>query len=200
MTSCFLELSVFDTKKINMLIYISFLRGVNMTGHNSIKMTDLSALFVNLGLKDAETFIQSGNVIFSDIGDILPSALSVNIEHAILARFNYLVPVMIRTNQELIDLFSSNPFLGETNFDPSKMAVIFLHDSPSETQIQKVANIDYPPDKFRINDREIFIYCPNGFGRTKLFTNFFEKKMGVIGTARNWKTISTILNIAEKNS
>jgi uncharacterized protein (DUF1697 family) len=183
-----------------MVTYISFLRGVNMTGHNSIKMTDLSALYVNLGLKDAETFIQSGNVIFNDVGDITPSALSLNIEKAILKRFNYKVPVMIRTNQELIDLFSSNPFLGETNFDPAKMAVIFLHESPTETQIQKVANIDYPPDKFKINDREIFIYCPNGFGRTKLYTNFFEKKMGVIGTARNWKTITTILNIAEKNS
>jgi uncharacterized protein (DUF1697 family) len=78
------------------------------------------------------------------------------------------------------------------------MAVLFLHDKPSESQIQKVANIDYPPDKFRIIGREIFIYCPNGFGRTKLYTNFFEQKMGVVGTARNWKTITTILNIAEK--
>jgi uncharacterized protein (DUF1697 family) len=126
------------------------------------------------------------------------SALSVNIEQAILEKFNFIIPVMIRTNKELADLFSINPFLGETNFDPSKMAVLFLHDEPSEAQIQKVANIDYPPDKFHIVGREIFIYCPNGFGRTKLYTNFFEKKMGVIGTARNWKTISTILDLAEK--
>jgi uncharacterized protein (DUF1697 family) len=107
---------------------------------------------------------------------------------------------MIRTNSELRDLFSSNPFLGETNFDPSKMAVIFLLDAPSQTQIQKVADINYPPDKFKIIGKEIFIYCPNGFGRTRLYTNFFEKKMGVIGTARNWKTITTILNIAEKKN
>jgi len=65
------------------------------------------------------------------------SALSVSIEQAILERFNYIIPVMIRTNQELSDLFFSNPFLGETNFDPSKMAVLFLHDKPSESQIQK---------------------------------------------------------------
>jgi uncharacterized protein (DUF1697 family) len=181
-----------------MKIFISFLRGVNMTGHNSIKMTDLASLYINLGLRDAETYIQSGNVFFSEAGEIPVSALSVSIEQAILERFNYIIPVMIRTNQELSDLFFSNPFLGETNFDPSKMAVLFLHDKPSESQIQKVANIDYPPDKFRIIGREIFIYCPNGFGRTKLYTNFFEKKMGVVGTARNWKTITTILNIAEK--
>ena len=74
------------------------------------------------------------------------------------------------------------------------MAVIFLHEEPSGIQLQKVENIDYPPDKFRIIGKEIFIYCPNGFGRTKLYTNFFEKKMGVTGTARNWKTITTISN------
>jgi uncharacterized protein (DUF1697 family) len=78
------------------------------------------------------------------------------------------------------------------------MAVLFLHDEPSETQVQKVADINYPPDKFKIIGKEIFIYCPNGFGRTKLYTNFFEKKMGVIGTARNWKTITAILDIANK--
>jgi uncharacterized protein (DUF1697 family) len=149
-------------------------------------------------MKDAETYIQSGNVIFSDTGSIPMPALPGNIEQAILDRFNYTIPVMIRTSKELNDLFSSNPFLGENDFDPSKMAVIFLHDEPSDTQIQKVLDIDYPPDKFRITGKEIFIYCPNGFGRTKLYTNFFEKKMGVIGTARNWKTITTILNIAEK--
>ena len=175
-----------------MKTYVSFLRGVNMTGHNSIKMTDLKALYIKIGLADAETFIQSGNVIFCKTGDITPEALSVNIEQAILEKLNYIVPVMIRTHQELRDLFSLNPYLKETGFDPSKMAVIFLHEEPSDTQLQKVENVDYPPDRFKIIGKEIFIYCPNGFGRTKLYTNFFEKKMGVTGTARNWKTITTI--------
>ena len=169
-----------------------------MAGHNSIKMTDLSTLFMNLGLTDCETYIQSGNVLFSCAADMSLSALSVKIEKAILERFNYSIPVMIRSIKDLTGLFSVNPFLSETDFESSKMAVIFLHEEPSVTQIQKVADINYPPDKFKIIGREIFIYCPNGFGRTKLYTNFFEKKMGVIGTGRNWKTITTILSIAEK--
>ena len=178
--------------------YISFLRGVNMTGHNSIKMTHLSELFIKIGIKDAETFIQSGNVIFCEIGEIPPFDLTVKIEQAILKRFNYVIPVMIRTRKELTDLFTSNPFLEEPDFDPSKMAVIFLHEKPSDNQIRKVEDVDYPPDKFKIIGREIYTYCPNGFGRTKIYTNFFEKKMGVSGTARNWKTITTLLAIAEK--
>jgi uncharacterized protein (DUF1697 family) len=178
--------------------YIAFLRGVNMTGHNSIKMADLSNLFIKMGFSDAETYIQSGNVIFTDHGDILPSDFSKTIEKEILQKFNYIVPSMIRTSQELTDLLSVNPFLGERDFNPAKMAVMFLHEEPSASQLMKVADVDYPPDKFKIIGRDIFIFCPNGFGKTKLYTNFFEKKMGVTGTARNWKTITTILNIAEK--
>ena len=68
----------------------------------------------------------------------------------------------------------------------------------TESQIQKVADVDYPPDKFKIIGNEIYTFCPNGFGKTKLYTNFFENKMKVTGTARNWKTITTLLNLAEK--
>jgi uncharacterized protein (DUF1697 family) len=181
-----------------MQIYISFLRGVNMTGHNKIKMTELSALYSMLGFDDPETYIQSGNVVFRNMTDLSVNDVSSKIENAILEKFNYNVPVLIRTIEAMRKLISVNPFLTEKDFNPSKMAVILLYEEPLKAQIMKVINIDYPPDKFKIIGREIFIYCPNGFGRTKLYTNFFEKKMGVIGTARNWRTINTILEIAEK--
>lgn len=169
-----------------------------MAGHNSIKMTDLSVLYKNLGFIDAETYIQSGNVIFSNSDELPEAEISLKIERTIHERFNYDVPVLIRTVEEMRKLLSANPFLSEEDFEPSKMAVIFLYEKSTEAQIQKVINIDYPPDKFKISGSEIFIYCPNGFGRTKLYTNFFEKKMGAIGTGRNWKTITTLLHIAEK--
>ena len=179
--------------------YISFLRGVNMTGHNSVKMADLSALYKNLGFADATTYIQSGNVIFSSIDNSATQDIEAKIEKAILEKFNYNIPVMIRTMKEVNNLFLINPYLTEKEFDPSKMAVIFLNEKATEEQIQKVRNIDYPPDKFYISGKEIFTFCPNGFGKTKIYTNFFEKKMGVIGTARNWKTITTIFDMAKKS-
>jgi uncharacterized protein (DUF1697 family) len=181
-----------------MKTYISFLRGINMTGHNSIRMTDLSSLYKNLGFNDAETYIQSGNVIFSNVDDVPVHEIASTIERSILKRFNYNVPVLIRTVEEMRKLISANPFIAQENFESSKMAVMLLYEKTTKAQIQKVIDIDYPPDKFKIIGKEIFIYCPNGFGRTKLYTNFFEKKMGVTGTARNWKTITTILQIAEK--
>jgi uncharacterized protein (DUF1697 family) len=180
-----------------MPVCISFLRGVNMAGHNTIKMADLALLYRELGFTDAITFIQSGNVIFTINDEKRVSETGSLIENAILKKFGYDVPVMMRSVKEISDLKSTNPFLYQENFDPAKMAVIFLHEKLQEAQIRKLTDVDYPPDKFKPSGSEIFIYCPNGFGRTKLYTNFFEKKMGVKGTGRNWKTITTILNLAE---
>ena len=169
-----------------------------MTGHNSIKMTDLAALFSDHGFIRPETFIQSGNVIFSTEKELPAPEISQVVETAIHDTFGYDVPVMLRTVSQIRNMLSSNPFLSEINFDPAKMAVIFLHDDLTESQIQKVAEVDYPPDKFKIIGNEIYTFCPNGFGKTKLYTNFFENKMKVKGTARNWKTVMTLLGLAEK--
>jgi uncharacterized protein (DUF1697 family) len=169
-----------------------------MAGHNLMKMTELSELFIKLGFHDVKTYIQSGNVIFRNPDNKPVSVISLNIEKAIQERFSLDVSVMTRTSGDLTKLFSANPFLDEQDFDPAKNAVIFLNEKPTDDQIRKVADIDFPPDKFRISEREIFIYCLNGFGKTKLYTGFFEKKMGVVGTARNWKTITTILGLVGK--
>jgi uncharacterized protein (DUF1697 family) len=156
-------------------------------------MAELASLFKDLGFSDVQTYIQSGNVIFKS--DNTEGELREKIEKGISDRFGYDIAAMIRTVDELEALFLSNPYLKEDDFNPAKMAVIFLHEKVTDIQAAKVSTINYPPDKFQIGEREIFIYCPNGFGRTKLYTNFFENKMGVTGTTRNWKTITTIRDI-----
>ena len=176
--------------------YITMLRGVNMTGHNTIKMTRLAEMFRQLGYSDAETYIQSGNIVFSCRNSRIDEVSSA-IRKAILSEFSLDIAVITRTPDEIKKIIAVNPFLEEPGFDPSKMAVVFLELKPSEEQILKVAGIDYPPDKFRIIGSEIYIYCPNGFGRTKLYTNFFEAKMKVTGTARNWTMVNKLLEMAE---
>jgi len=176
--------------------YITMLRGVNMTGHNTIKMTRLAEMFRQLGYSDAETYIQSGNIVFSCRNSRIDEVSSA-IRKAILSEFSLDIAVITRTPDEIKKIIAVNPFLEEPGFDPSKMAVVFLELKPSEEQILKVAGIDYPPDKFRIIGSEIYIYCPNGFGKTKLYTNFFEAKMKVTGTARNWTTVNKLLEMAE---
>lgn len=177
---------------------ISFLRSVNIGGHNLIRMSDLTSMYVNLGYKNVKTYIQSGNVLFNYDGKDTNRGISATIEKAIQKEFNLEIAVMTRTVEELKDLFLINPYIHETGFDPARMAVIFLNETPGEDMIKKVAHVDYPPDRFMIKGSEVFIYCPNGFGNTKIYTGFFEKKMGVTGTGRNWKTITTLIELAEK--
>jgi len=169
-----------------------------MTGHNSIKMADLSLLYKDLGFNENKTYIQSGNVIFKSDNLSEEKEIAKKIEKGIKEKFGHDVPVMIRSTDELKALFSVNPYLEIPDFDPSRMAVVFLHEIVTASQLEKMRNVNYPPDKYQISGREIFIYCPNGFGRTKLYTNFFENRMGVTGTARNWKTITSILKLAEE--
>lgn len=169
-----------------------------MAGHNKIRMNDLLTLFRESGFNDAETFIQSGNVVFTSSEIISEDALTEKIESAIKSKFEYDIAVSLRTKEDLKRIISINPFLTEKNFDPSKAAVIFLRDEPEKTALDIMKDVNYPPDRFEITGKEIFIYCPDGFGRTKLYTNFFENKMKVKGTARNWNTIKTILEISER--
>ncbi len=167
-----------------------------MAGHNKIRMNELTELFIRLGFENTETYIQSGNVIFSDPENLSTDLIASRIENGIRNEFKCEIPVLIRTAEDLHILINGNPFSGERNFDSTKLAVIFLSEFPQESQIEKVSKISYPPDKFIIIGREIYTYCPEGFGRTKIYTNFFEKKMHVTGTARSWKTINAIFEIA----
>lgn len=167
-----------------------------MAGHNKIRMTDLEKMFRDLGFPDAETFIQSGNIIFTADGKISQEELKVKIESEIRTRFGFEISALLRSAGEMERIILSNPFVTLEDFDPARSAVVFLDEEPVKMNLEKLENVDYPPDKFEVTGREIFIYCPNGFGRTKLYTNFFEKKIGVTGTARNWNTVNTILGLA----
>jgi uncharacterized protein (DUF1697 family) len=183
-----------------MQTYISLLRGVNMTGHNSMKMKDLVSLFSDLEFKSPETYIQSGNVIFDAPDELSEEEISIIITKGIRSKFDYEIPAIIRTTSELNFILKANPFLYNEKFDISRVAVVFLTNEVTSAQTDKIKNYDYPPDKFHIASREIYIFCPDGFGKSKLYTNFFEGKMGVTGTARNLKTISSLIEISDRRS
>lgn len=178
---------------------ISFLRGINMTGHNSLKMKDLSELYNDLGFSNIVTYIQSGNVLFSAPDKLSDEEVAMILKKGILDRFGYNIAVMVRTVPELKRLLSANPFLSEPAFDETKMAVIFINAEPDADKVNKLSEIDTFPDRYEISVKEIFIYCPNGFATTKLYANFFDKKLGVEGTTRNWKTIKTMISLSERH-
>jgi uncharacterized protein (DUF1697 family) len=175
--------------------FISILRGINVSGQKKIQMTDLKALYEGLKLKEVTTYIQSGNVIFKSKG-ASDQKLTKRIEEAIYERFGFNVPVIIRTVDEMKHVISVNPFLKQSNIDIEKLHVTFLAEIPTQTNVGSIKNVDYSPDKFIIIDKEVYLYCPNGYGITKLSNNFFENKLKIKATTRNWKTVNKLFELA----
>jgi len=169
--------------------YIAILRGINVSGSKKLPMAELRELLSNIGLTDVKTYIQSGNVVFaSEEKD--QEKLGNLISEAIKKQYEYEVPVLVKTIAQWKTAMANNPF---TDKDISKQAITFLATVPTENTFE----IDSKDDKFKIINSEVYLYCPNGFGRTKLTNNLFERKLKTQATTRNWKTINKLLEMAE---
>jgi uncharacterized protein (DUF1697 family) len=176
--------------------YISLLRGINVSGQKKIKMVDLKALYETLGFTDVLTYIQSGNVIFnSEINDKFE--LIAKLEEAVQTRYGFHVPVQICTLNDLNDVLSKLPFKGlNVDEDGAKVYISFLSEKPATEKVPVLQTYVVEPEKLIVNDQTVYLYCPNGYGRTKLSNTFIEKKLGVAATTRNLRTARKLSDLA----
>lgn len=180
-----------------MTVAISLLRGINVGGHKSIRMEALRAMYESLGLKDIQTYVQSGNVVFRTAArDLAP--LGKRIESKIEQTFGIRPAVIIRSSTELREVIRRNPFAARRGIEPGKLLVTFLASSPSAEAREKLLSIQVDPEEPRIDGRELYTYYPDGVGRAKLSPALIEKTLKTSGTGRNWNTVSKLLEIAEK--
>ncbi|MGH9731305.1 MAG: DUF1697 domain-containing protein, partial [Candidatus Acidiferrales bacterium] len=148
-------------------VMISMLRGVNVGGHNMIKMEELRKVYESLKLRDCQTYVQSGNVVFrTDERDL--AALRERIEKKIEMRFGFRPDVIVRTAGELRDVIARNPFAGRRGVEPGKLLVTFLASEPSKEARAKELAMKFEPEELRLSGRELYIYFPMGMGKTKL--------------------------------
>lgn len=175
--------------------FVALLRGINVGGKNKIPMSELKSLFGSLGLEDVVTYIQSGNVVFrSPTGD--EQALAARLGQRIDEVFGVDVTVLVRTAAELEAIAKHNPFL-KGGADPSKLHVVLLDRPPAASAIAELDPGRSPPDEFSVHGREIYLRLPNGAGRSKLTIDYFERRLGVDATARNWNTLTKLLALTQ---
>jgi uncharacterized protein (DUF1697 family) len=175
---------------------ISLLRGVNVGGHNKIKMEELRELYESLGLRHSQTFIQSGNVVFrTDARDF--TRLSKRIADAIEQRFAFRPGVILRTAADLRGVIAANPFASRRDLDPSRLIILFLASEPPAGVRERILRIESEPEELRMEGRELYIYYPNGVARPKVPWTFIEKVLRTPGTGRNWNTVRKLLEMAE---
>jgi uncharacterized protein (DUF1697 family) len=96
------------------------------------------------------------------------------------------------------EVIARNPFAKRRGIEPSKLLVSFLASDPGAEAREKVRQMKCDPEELRIEGREMYIYFPNGVGRSKLSLVRLEKTLKTPGTARNWNSVTKMLEMAEK--
>ncbi|MGB0177956.1 MAG: DUF1697 domain-containing protein [Owenweeksia sp.] len=177
-----------------MKTYIALLRGINVSGQKKMPMAQLRGQLEKLGLKDVQTYIQSGNIVFR-YADTPAAGISNAIASMIQEEYGFEVPVQVLTIADLEGAVRNNPFLPEHKEDLKLLHVTYLEDNPSEDLLKKL-NAASRNDRFITKGKLIYLYCPDGYGRTKLTNTFFESKLKLKATTRNWKTTLKLLEIA----
>ncbi len=178
-----------------MAVIVSMLRGVNVGGHNKIKMEALRQLYNSLGLTEAQSYIQSGNVVFKTNEKDL-SRLASRIENAIEEGFGFRPDVILRTHQELNEVILKNPFPLQAATNPNKLLVNFLAGDPAADALEKLLAIRTDPDVMNLHGKELFIYFPNGMGNSKLPSGRINKVVGTPMTGRNWNSVLKLAEMA----
>ncbi len=176
--------------------YISILRGINVSGQKKIKMLDLKVLYETLGFQNVVTYIQSGNVVF-DSNDKKISDITIKIENAISRKYKFAVPVQIRTKSDFQKIIKDIPFSSvDLVEEDTKVLVTFLSEKPDKEKITAIEKFVISPERLVVKGKHVYLYCPNGYGKSKLSNTFLENKLGVVATTRNWKSVSKLHEMA----
>ncbi len=185
--------NVLERSKMN--TYIGLLRGINVGGNNILPMKGLVALLETLGFRDVRTYIQSGNVIFRH-GEDKASILSKMISAGIKKEYGFEPQVLVRKVADIERAMAINPFR-EAESDPKTLHLYFLTSVPKKPDMTMLESIKVSSERFVLKDDVFYLQAPNGVGRSKLAAQA-ERALGVSVTARNWRTISKIMDMAKQ--
>lgn len=178
-----------------MITYIAFLRGINVGGHKKIKMADLRLLLEGLGYKEVLTYIQSGNVIFNSLEEERDK-LENQISEVIKNQYGFEVPVLVKTRTEINNILDINPYNDADDLASNKIYFVLLKKVPKIEDIEATSAIIFENEKFIITPECVFIRYDLGAGKAKCGINFFESKLKVAATSRNYRTMTKLLELS----
>lgn len=177
-----------------MTTHLALLRGINVSGHNMIKMEALKTTLENIGFQNVQTYIQSGNVFF-DSEEANSASLAFKIKQEIFKTFGHEVPVIIISKSDLEDCLANNQYLKEKDVDLKKLYVAFVSLTLKKENVNDLKISQFKPDEAYIDGAKIFIKYAIGAGKTRLDQKYIEKKLNLTATIRNWNTVSTLLQL-----
>lgn len=180
-----------------MTTHLALLRGINVSGHNMIKMEALKTTLEAIGFQNVQTYIQSGNV-FVDTDEENPSKVGFIIKQEIFKVFGHEVPIVVVNKNDLAVCFKNNPYLKEKDLDTKKLYVAFVSTTLKSDSINDLKISQFKPDEASIDGNKIYIKYAVGAGKTRFDQKYIEKKLNVIATIRNWNSVTQLLKIYEE--
>lgn len=170
--------------------FIAILRGINVGGRRSVRMEDLRRFMEDAGFSEVETYIQSGNIVFEDPQSRTDTEIAEIIEKLISDHYYFEVPVIVWSAEELQAAITENPYARD--YGVERLHLTFLKQEPSADALDEIESYDFPPDLYMISGRKVFLYCDGKYSDSKLTNKFFEDKLKVSATTRNWKTVQQL--------
>ena len=179
-----------------MKTHLALLRGINVSGHNMIKMDSLKTVLENAGFQNVRTYIQSGNV-FVDSEEEHGASVGFKIKQEIFKELGLEVPVVVVSKEDLSACLKNNPYLQEKECETKKLYVAFLSKELQGSAINDLKISQFKPDEAAFDKSRIYIKYAVGAGKTRLDQKYIEKKLNLVATIRNWNTVSTLLEMFE---
>ena len=178
-----------------MTAYVALLRGVNLGSTNKVPMKELRSVVEGLGHEGVRTYLQSGNVVFTSRSST-PRRIAGDLEAALADAFGLDISVILRTSSDLRRIARGNPFATE-GVKGTFLHVMFLAEPPSSQAVESLEPDRSPPDEFRVKGSEVYLWFPGGSGKSKLTLDYFERQLETRATARNWNTVTKLLELVD---
>jgi uncharacterized protein (DUF1697 family) len=175
------------------MLHVALLRGINVGGNCKLPMKELAVLFADSGASDVRTYIQSGNVVFAASQ---PEKVTEKVTEAIALRYKYPGRIVLRSAAEMRATLTYNPFL-QAGTPESALHVYFLADLPEASAVKQLDPMRSPSDAFAVRGRDVYLHLPNGMARTKLSNAYFDTHLKTVSTARNWNTVTKLVQMME---
>ncbi len=177
------------------MLYIAFLRGINVSGQKKIKMANLRQKLSECGFGEVHTYIQSGNLALR--ADAQPSDLERALKDCIAQHYGWDVPVVVRTVDEMKSILAQIPFKGK-KYLLERIYFALLHEAPSSEAVEDLTGVDFSPEEVIVQQKTVYLYSPDGAGKSKLNNNFLERKLKVSATTRNLYTMQKMIALCEE--
>lgn len=177
-------------------VFVALFSGINVGGNRIVKMAELAAFFGQLGFKDVKTYVQSGNVVFRAEGAVAADLRST-IEAAFEKKWGFHSRILVRDVAWFRGLVAGNPY-PEAVDAPKTLHAYALEREPTSEEIARLAEKCTGPERFEVKRDVLYLHAPDGLGKS-VFANLIARVLKVPGTARNWRSVQALLEMAERN-